>query len=88
MALARLARDAQPAVLLHGVLDERSILRCANRILSQSTRCIGDAAYDAAFWIRANGRPGRRTRFDALAGELRLDPSRLRDWCGVITVHG
>lgn len=90
MALARLARDAQPAVLLHGVLDERSILRCANRILCaiDPVPCAGDAAYDAAFWIHANGRAGRRARFDALAGELRLDPSRLRDWCGVIAVHG
>jgi streptomycin 6-kinase len=89
-ALERLTRDAQPPVLLHGVLDERNVLRCESRILCaiDPAPCAGDAAYDAACWIHANGRAGRRARFDALAGEFRLDRSRLRDWCGVIAVHG
>ena len=51
----------------------------------------GDPLYDAASWIHGNGGPGRRARFDGLAAALALDAgerARLRDWCGVVAVHG
>ncbi len=88
-ALERLGQGGR-AVLVHGALDERNLLRCDRRGLCavDPRPCAGDAAYDAACWIHANGRAGRRARFEALAAELELDRERLRDWCGVVAVHG
>jgi streptomycin 6-kinase len=92
-ALARLEPAPPPAVLVHGDLDERNVLRCARRGVCaiDPLPCAGDPLYDAASWIHGNRRPGRRARFDALAAELTLDAGarrRLRDWCGVVAVHG
>lgn len=89
-ALTRLSADAPAAALVHGDLDHRNLVRCARRGLCviDPLPCAGDPAYDAAAWIHANGRPGRRARFEALADATDLDRSRLRDWCGVIAVHG
>jgi len=89
-ALERLAAGAPPPVLLHGAFDPAALLRCARRGLCAvgASPCVGDPAYDAACWIQAGGRPGRRARFDALADAAGLDRRRLRDWCGVVAVHG
>jgi streptomycin 6-kinase len=92
-ALARLAADAPPAVVVHGDFDERNILVCARRGLCaiDPLACVGDPLYDAASWIHGNRLPGRRGRFDALAHALDLadlERRRLRDWCGVVAVHG
>jgi streptomycin 6-kinase len=89
-ALERLAADAPPPVLLHGAFEPTALLRCARRGLCAvgASPCAGDPAYDAACWIHAGGRPGRRARFDGLASAAGLDRGRLRDWCGVVAVHG
>ena len=89
-ALEGLAADAPTPVLLHGALDAAALLRCARRGLCAvgASPCVGDPAYDAAYWIHAGGSPGRRARFDALADATGLDRRRLRDWCGVVAVHG
>ncbi len=89
-AVERLDDDPSPAVVVHGDFDERNILTCARRGLCaiDPLPCAGDGAYDAAYWVHANRRPGRRARFDAIATALDLDRGRLRDWCGVIAVHG
>lgn len=92
-ALGRLEAAAPPAMLVHGDFDERNLLHCARRGVCaiDPLACAGDQLYDAASWIHGTGRPGRRARFDGLAAALGLDePSRarLRDWCGVIAVHG
>jgi streptomycin 6-kinase len=89
-ALERLGETRPGPVLVHGSFDERNVLRCARRTLCaiDPSPCAGDSGYDAACWIHANGRAGRRVRFDALTSELELDRARLRDWCGVIAVHG
>ncbi|MGZ8688155.1 MAG: aminoglycoside phosphotransferase family protein [Gaiellaceae bacterium] len=89
-ALSRLSAGAPAAVLVHGHLGPRSVVRCARRGLCavDPLPCAGDPAYDAAAWIHAAGRPGRRARFEALAGAAGLDRARLRDWCGVVAVHG
>ena len=89
-ALTRLSAESRAAALVHGDLGPRSVVRCARRGLCaiEPLPCSGDPAYDAASWIHANGRPGRRARFEALADATGLDRSRLRDWCGVIAVHG
>ena len=73
--------------------DERNILHCDRRGVCAIDPLVaaGDALYDAAYWIHATGRPGRRARFNALSDALTLDRgsrARLRDWCGVIAVHG
>jgi streptomycin 6-kinase len=88
-ALDRLGADGMRPALVHGRLDERNVLRCDRRDLCaiDPDPCVGDSAYDAACWVHAGGSPGRRTRFDALCGELELDQARLRDWCGVVAVH-
>jgi streptomycin 6-kinase len=88
-ALTRLAAAAPDPVLVHGDLGPRHVVRCALRGLCaiDPEPCAGDPAYDAATWIHAGGRPGRRARFEALAA-AGVDRVRLRDWCGVIAVHG
>jgi streptomycin 6-kinase len=92
-ALARLEAEPPPAVLVHGDFDERNILRCARREVCaiDPLAAVGDPLYDAAYWIHGTGRPGRRARFTGLSDALALDRdarARLRDWCGVIAVHG
>jgi streptomycin 6-kinase len=89
-ALTRLAAGAPDAALVHGDLRPRHVVRCALRGLCaiDPEPCAGDPAYDAATWIHASGRPGRRARFEAVASAADLDRARLRAWCGVIAVHG
>ncbi len=92
-ALARLDEKPPSAVLVHGDFDERNILRCERRGVCAIDPLVaaGDPLYDAAYWIHGTGRPGRRARFNALSDAIDLDRderARLRDWCGVIAVHG
>jgi streptomycin 6-kinase len=89
-AVERLADDNPQAVVVHGDFDERNLLTCARRELCaiDPLPCAGDGTYDAAYWVHANRRAGRRARFDAIAAALELDRGRLRDWCAVIAVHG
>jgi streptomycin 6-kinase len=92
-ALERLEQAPPPPRLVHGDFDERNLLVCTRRGICaiDPLPAAGDALYDAASWIHANGRRGRRARFDALAGALGLgepDRRRVRDWCGVVAVHG
>ena len=92
-ALERLELEPPPTMLVHGDFDERNLLRCARRGVCaiDPLACAGDSLYDAAYWIHGTGRPGRRARFDGLADALGLEDearARLRDWCGVIAVHG
>lgn len=89
-AVERLAEDEPPPTLVHGDFDDRNLLSCARRGLCaiDPLPCSGDGTYDAAYWVHANHRPGRRARFDAIAAAMDLDQGRLRDWCGVIATHG
>lgn len=84
-----LEESAPPNVLLHGDFDERNLLLCARRGLCaiDPLPCAGDPAYDAAYWVHGNRRPGRRARLDALV-QLGFDRTRVRDWAAVIGVHG
>jgi streptomycin 6-kinase len=89
----RCRAGAPASVLVHGHLDEGNLLHCRSRTLCaiDPSPAAGDPLYDAASWIHAAGRPGRRARFDALTAALSLDePSgaRLRDWCGIVAVLG
>lgn len=89
-ALERLHADARAGTLVHGDFDDRNLLLCERRGLCaiDPLACAGDGAYDAAYWIHANRRPGRRARFEAMAAATGFDRRRLRDWCGIIAVHG
>ena len=89
-ALERLGCGAPEPVLVHGDFDDRDLLVCERRGLAaiDPLPCAGDGAYDAASWIHASRRPGRRARFDAMAAATGLDRARLRDWCGIVAVHG
>ncbi len=89
-ALRRLQEDGPPAVIVHGDFDERNLLTCERRGLCaiDPLPCSGDGAYDAAYWVHANRRPGRRERFDGMLTAAGLDRERLKDWCAVIAVHG
>ena len=89
-ALERLRAGAPEPVLVHGDFDDRNLLVCERRGLAaiDPLPCAGDGAYDAASWIHANRSPGRRARFDAMAAATGLDRARLRDWCGIVAVHG
>jgi streptomycin 6-kinase len=86
----RLERDPPSPVLVHGDLDERNLLTCERRALVaiDPLPCVGDPSYDAAYWVHANRRPGRRARLEALLGASGLPRERVRDWAGVIGVHG
>ena len=77
-------------MIVHGDFDERNLLTCRRRGLCtiDPLPCAGDGTYDAAYWVHANRRPGRRARFDRIAAAMGLDRGRLRDWCAVIAVHG
>lgn len=88
--VAELERDPPPPVLLHGDFDERNLLVCAKRGLCaiDPLACVGDPAYDAAYWVHANRRPGRRARLEALVAATGMPRGRVRDWAGVIGVHG
>jgi streptomycin 6-kinase len=89
-ALERLQAEAPEPVLVHGDFDDRNLLTCDRRGLCaiDPLASAGDGAYDAAYWIHANRRSGRRARFDSIAAATRHDRGRLRDWCGIIAVHG
>lgn len=92
-ALDRLGQEQPPTVLVHGDFDERNILVCTRRGVCaiDPLPCAGDLLYDVAYWVHGNGQPGRRARFDGIANTLALDTerrTRLRDWCGVVAVHG
>jgi len=87
--VAELESDAPPPALLHGDFDERNLLVCQHRGLCaiDPLPCAGDPAYDAAYWVHGNRRPGRRARLDRIA-ELGFERARVRDWAAVIGVHG
>jgi streptomycin 6-kinase len=89
-AVQRLGEQAPPAVIVHGDFDERNLLICGRRGLCaiDPLPCAGDGAYDAAYWVHANRRPGRRGRFEAMLTATGLDRQRLKDWCAVVAVHG
>ena len=88
-AVHRLQESAPAAAIVHGDFDERNLLACARRGLCaiDPLPCAGDGAYDAAYWVHANRRRGRRARFDAMAA-AGFERDRLRDWCAVVAVHG
>ena len=67
-AVQRLQEDAPAAVIVHGDFDERNLLTCARRGVCaiDPLPCAGDGTYDAAYWVHANRRRGRRGRFDAM----------------------
>ncbi|MGL6278382.1 MAG: aminoglycoside phosphotransferase family protein [Gaiella sp.] len=89
-ALGALQRPGAASVLLHGDFDERNLLRSRGRglVAIDPLPCVGDAAYDAAYWAHANGRPGRRERQSAIAAALALPLERLRQWGVVVAAHG
>lgn len=88
--LDRLDREPPPATLLHGDFDDRNLLVCARRGLCaiDPLPCVGDPAYDAAYWVHANRAPGRRARLEALLAATGLPRERVRDWAGIVGVHG
>lgn len=77
-------------VLVHGDFDERNLLACDRRGLAaiDPLPCVGDPAYDAAYWAHANRRPGVRERRLAIAEAAGLDERRVRLWGEIVAVHG
>lgn len=88
--LERLERDPAEPVVVHGDFDDRNLLVCARRglVAIDPLPCAGDPSYDAATWVHANRRRGRRARLEAIVAAARLPRERVRDWAGVIGVHG
>ena len=87
---ARLLESAPAPVLLHGDFDDRNLLECSQRGLRaiDPLPCVGDPAYDAGYWVHAHRRPGRRARLEGIVAATGLPTERVRDWAGVIAVHG
>ena len=80
-------------MLVHGDFDERNILRCERRGVCAIDPLVaaGDPLYDAAYWIHGTGSRDAAPASTRLPTRSRLDRdarARLRDWCGVIAVHG
>jgi streptomycin 6-kinase len=88
--LERLEGDAVESRLLHGDFDDRNLLVCERRGLCaiDPLPCVGDPAYDAAYWVHANRRSGRRARLEGIIEATGLPRERVRDWAGIVAVHG
>ena len=82
----RMARDAVPAVLLHGDLTPSNILDGGPErglVAIDPAACVGDAAFDAVDLImwRAEDQVTVTARAGALAAETGADPERTVAWC-------
>jgi len=89
-ALERLEEGAPEPVTVHGDFDERNILRCARRGLwrDRPAPVRRGRRLRRRVWItRTAVRAGARG-FEAMAAAAGIDRERLRDWCGVVAVHG
>jgi len=87
--LTQLEESPQPQVLVHGDFDERNLLWSTRGLVAiDPWPCAGDPAYDAAYWVHGNRRPGRRARLEAIVAATGLPRDRVRDWAAVIGVHG
>ncbi len=76
-------------VVLHGDLESKNILICQKRGLAaiDPLACVGEPAYDAAYWAVSALPGGRRDeRCALLAAERGLDPERVRRWASVIAI--
>ena len=89
-SVERLEADAPASVIVHGDFDERNLLRCEVRGLAaiDPLPCVGDGAYDLAYWAHANGRRGKRERVEAIARAAGIETARVRRWAAVIGAHG
>jgi streptomycin 6-kinase len=76
------------AVLVHGDLEPRNILRCARRgiVAIDPIPCIGDASYDAAYWAIEGAADGVEDRINTLAKGASLEHERIQRWSAVIAL--
>jgi streptomycin 6-kinase len=77
-------------VLLHGDLENKNVLSCGRRglVAVDPAPCIGDPAYDAAYWVAAAvAASARDDASTSLAELLGLDPARLRAWAAVVALE-
>jgi streptomycin 6-kinase len=80
---------AGPSVLLHGDLEQRNVLRCQRRTLAaiDPMPCIGDPAYDAAYWAAEEQEASRlEERCQSLAAHMALDSWRVHRWALIIAL--
>lgn len=75
--------------LLHGDLENRNILHCSVRglVAIDPLPCVGDAAYDAGYWLGNIDRDERDEASVWLAEHLDLDHTRLLAWAAVATLE-
>lgn len=81
-----LLAEPHAPVLLHGDLENKNILHCDRRGLAaiDPLPCIGDAAYDAGYWLASAVCEERRNALtDLLAEALNVDPIRLHTWAAI-----
>lgn len=84
-----LAHPMTPA-LLHGDLENKNILHCGKRSLVaiDPLPCIGEAAYDAGYWLAsAVAAESRDAIAHTLGHALQLDPVRLRAWASTVALE-
>jgi streptomycin 6-kinase len=76
-------------VLLHADLENKNILVSDARdlVAIDPLPCLGESAYDAAYWAVAAEGGSLRERRRLLATELGLDPERVRAWAAVIALE-
>jgi len=76
-------------VLLHGDLEPRNILQCAQRgiVAIDPIPCVGDPAYDVAYWAIEGSPDGLEDRIATLATCALLDRERIERWATVIALE-
>jgi streptomycin 6-kinase len=77
------------ATLLHGDLENRNIMHCKTRglVAIDPLPCVGDAAYDAGYWLANVDRHEREATSALLARRLDLDQTRLLGWAAVVSIE-
>jgi streptomycin 6-kinase len=77
------------ATLLHGDLENRNILHCNTRglVAIDPLPCLGEAMYDAAYWLANLHRDKREPTSALLAQRLDLDRTRLLAWAAVVSIE-
>ena len=76
-------------MLLHADLENKNILVSDARdlVAIDPLPCLGEPAYDAAYWAVAAEGASVQERSTLLATELGLDPERVRAWAAVIALE-
>jgi streptomycin 6-kinase len=89
LARKLLSSAKRDVILLHGDLENRNILLCNSRglVAIDPLPCVGEASYDAGYWLANLDRDEREPASAVLAQRLDLDQERLLAWAAVVSIE-